>query len=63
MAAAQPPVGRLALVGRHRTPESVCTEALRMFTRQLLTGAEAEAGADRHALTVDLAKVTRPDST
>ena len=39
-------------------PEPVCCDALRLFTRQLLTGAEAEAGADRHALTIDLAKLS-----
>ena len=41
-----------------RPPEAVCLEALRLFTRQLLTGAEAEPGADRHALTVDLSKLS-----
>ena len=37
-----------------REPDAVTCDALRMFTRQLLTGAESEAGAGKHALTVDL---------
>lgn len=47
-----------------RDPDAVCCDALRMFTRQLLTEAEAErevpggAGLDRHALTIDLAKLS-----
>ena len=39
-------------------PDVVACDALRLFTRQLLTGAEAEAGVDRHALTIDLAKLS-----
>ena len=41
-----------------REPDAVTCDALRMFTRQLLTGAESEAGAGKHALTVDLAKLS-----
>lgn len=41
-----------------REPEAVCCEAIRQFTRQLLTGAESEGSADRHALTIDLAKLS-----
>ena len=42
----------------NQPPEIVWCEALRLFTRQLLTGAEAEQGHDRHSLTLDLAKLS-----
>ena len=41
-----------------REPEAVCCDALRQFTRQLLTSAESEGSVERHSLTVDLAKLS-----